>query len=108
MESWYGSIYLLACCSRADCPPPGLWYNFIREMTAGWDGDYTLNYNYQAPFWAAYASGHFELADNYESVLLDHMSRGRSIAENAWRLHPSFIPFSLEKYIAQRTATPPN
>ncbi|MEI6644959.1 MAG: LamG-like jellyroll fold domain-containing protein [bacterium] len=108
MESWYGSLYLLACCSRGDCPPPGLWYNFHREMNSGWDGDYTLNYNYQAPFWAAYASGHFELADNYEPLLLDHMSRGRSIAENAWRLHPSFQPFSLEKYVAQRTATQPN
>jgi len=108
MESWYGALYLLACCSRADCPPPGLWYNFIREMTAGWEGDYTLNYNYQAPFWAAYASNHFELADNYESVLLDHIGRGRSIAENAWRLHDCFNPLSLEKYIAQRTATPPN
>ncbi len=108
MGNWYGSLYVLACCSRADCPPPGLWHNFINNMDPGWDGDYTLDYNYQAPFWAAYATNHFELADNYEPLLLDHISRGESIAQNAWRMPSSGQPNSLEKYIAQRTATPPN
>jgi hypothetical protein len=108
LENWYGSLYALACSSRGDCPPPGLWYNFTQGMTARWDGDYTINYNYQAPFWAAYATDHFELADNYEPLLLDHLSRGYSIANNAWRISPTRQPDSLEKYIAQRAAVPPN
>jgi hypothetical protein len=107
MENWYGSLYVLACSSRADCPPPGLWHNFITGMNMPWQGDYTLDYNYQAPFWAAYATNHFELADNYEPLLLDHISRGESIARNAWRMDPARQPDSLEKYLAQRAATPP-
>jgi hypothetical protein len=104
LENWYGSLYVLACCSRGDCPPPGLWHNFIKGMSVGWDGDYTLDYNYQAPFWAAYATNHFELADNYEPLLLAHISRGESIAQNAWRIDTAQQPNSFEKYIAQRAA----
>ncbi len=79
-DNWYGSLYLLACCSRADCPPPGLWGNFVTVPEMGWDGDYTLNYNFEAPFWGAYACNHMELADSYETPLLDYMPRGRAIA----------------------------
>jgi alpha-L-fucosidase 2 len=74
-DSWYGSLYLLACCSRADCPPPGLWGNFVTDPNMGWQGDYTLDYNYEAPFWAALATNHLELAENYEAPLLDNMPR---------------------------------
>jgi hypothetical protein len=79
-NNWYASLYLLACCSKAGCPPPGLWGNFITAPQMAWNGDYTLNYNYEAPFWAAYATNHMELADNYETPLLDYMPRGRAIA----------------------------
>ena len=79
-ESWYGSLYLLACCSRAGCPPPGLWGNFVTVPEMAWDGDYTLNYNFEAPFWGAYACNHPELAESYESPLLESMPRGRAIA----------------------------
>jgi len=82
-DSWYGSLYLLACCSKASCPPPGLWGNFITSTGMAWYGDYTLDYNYQAPFWAAYATNHYELADNYEGVLLSQMSRGEATAQYA-------------------------
>jgi hypothetical protein len=82
-DNWYASLYLLACASRADCSAPGLWGNYATTLKMAWQGDYTLNYNYQAPFWAAYASNHLELADNYEKVLLDHLPRGRAIARFA-------------------------
>jgi hypothetical protein len=107
-DNWYGSLYLLACCSRPDTPPPGLWHTFVTRMGASWDGDYTLNYNYQAPFWAAYVSNHFELADSYETVLLDHMERGRSIAKNAWRISPVAQPRSLEAALALRSQVKPD
>jgi hypothetical protein len=74
-DSWYASLYLLACCSRADCPPPGLWGNFVTDPNMGWQGDYTLDYNYEAPFWAALATNHMELTDNYELPLLENMPR---------------------------------
>ena len=106
-DNWYGSLYLLACCSRADTPAPGLWHNFVTRPGMSWNGDYTLNYNYQAPFWAGYVSNHFELTDSYEPVLLDHIERGRAIARNAWRIDPNAMPKTLEATLALRTQAKP-
>ena len=80
-NEWYASLYLLACCSKSNCPPPGLWGNFISSTGMYWEGDYTLDYNYQATFWAALACNQTELADNYDGVLLDHISRGQASAQ---------------------------
>jgi hypothetical protein len=74
-DSWYASLYLLACCSRSEEPPPGLWGNFITAPNMGWQGDYTLDYNYEAPFWAALGTNHLELTDNYEQPLLGNLPR---------------------------------
>lgn len=81
-DEWYASLYLLACCSKSNCPPPGLWGNFISSTGMYWEGDYTLDYNYQATFWAALACNHPELADNYDGLLLDHISRGQAAAQH--------------------------
>jgi fibronectin type 3 domain-containing protein len=81
-NNWYASLYLLACCSASNCPPPGLWGNFISSTGMYWEGDYTLDYNVQATFWVAYACNHPELTDNYDQLLLDHISRGQATAQH--------------------------
>lgn len=81
-SEWYASLYLLACCSATNCPPPGLWGNFVSSTGMYWEGDYTLDYNVQATFWVAYACNHPELADNYDQMLLDHISRGEATAQH--------------------------
>lgn len=78
---WYGSLYVLASCSRAGNVAPGLWGNWITSTHMAWQGDYTLDYNYQAPFWAAYPTNHVSLADPYDAPLLAWMKRGRGLAE---------------------------
>ncbi|MGC8542232.1 MAG: hypothetical protein ACP5QA_16630, partial [Phycisphaerae bacterium] len=45
-------------------------------------GDYTLDYNFEAPFWAACPTNHAAIADNYDSILLNWMPRGRAIAKH--------------------------
>ena len=77
---WYGSLYVLASCSRAGHVAPGLWGNWITSTRMGWQGDYTLDYNYEAPFWAAYPTNHVSLADPYDAPLLAWMARGRGLA----------------------------
>jgi hypothetical protein len=47
-----------------------------------WSGDYTLDYNYEAPFWGGLPTNHLELVENYDQVLLDHIPRGLSIAQH--------------------------
>ena len=77
---WYGSLYVLASCSRAGHVAPGLWGNWITSTHMGWQGDYTLDYNYEAPFWAAYPTHHVSLADPYDVPLLAWMKRGKGLA----------------------------
>lgn len=78
---WYGSLYVLASCSRSGNVAPGLWGNWITSTEMGWQGDYTLDYNYQAPFWAAFPTNHVSLADPYDAPLLAWMERGRGLAK---------------------------
>ncbi len=81
-DAWYGSLYVLACCSEPGNIAPGLWGNFITTPHMGWNGDYTLDYNYEAPYWAAYSTNHVALAKNYDQALLDWMPRGRGLAQH--------------------------
>jgi hypothetical protein len=80
LDNYYGALYLLACCSRPGGTPPGLWGNFITSVYMGWHGDYTLDYNYEAPFWAAYPTNHVALAKNYDGPLLFWLKRGAGLA----------------------------
>ena len=72
---YYGSLYLFACSSAPGHIAPGLWGNFITSTGMAWNGDYTLDYNYEAPYWAAYPTNHLALADNYDMPLLAWMAR---------------------------------
>ncbi len=80
-NGWYASQYTLAVCARNLRFPPGLYGNFITTSTANWKGDYHLNYNYQAPFYALFSSNHTELSDCYVSALEDFLPSGRELAQ---------------------------
>lgn len=77
---YYVSQYLFACSSRSGKFAPGIWGPFVTCDNAAWGGDYHLNYNYQAPYWAAYSSNHISLTDNFDQPLLDYMESGRKHA----------------------------
>lgn len=77
---WYGSLYLMASCSRAGEAPPGLFGNWILQDPS-WNGDYTLNYNYEAPFWMTPATNHLELSENYDKPLLDWLPNAEALAK---------------------------
>lgn len=80
---YYGSQYLLACCSRNTDFPPGLWGTSLTmdATDGGWAGDYHMNYNFQAAWWGVYSSNHVELSDPYDTPILEYMEKGRSHAE---------------------------
>jgi hypothetical protein len=79
---WYGSLYVLASCSGKGHTATGLWGDWTTSPAMGWQGDYTLDYNYEAPFWAAYPTNHVSLADPYDAPLLAWMQRGRGLAHH--------------------------
>lgn len=80
-NAWYSSQYFLACCTGNKKFPPGLYANFITIENPGWSSDYHLNYNYQAPFYAACSSNHPEFTDCYHVPLEDFLEKGKHFAE---------------------------
>lgn len=77
---WYASQYFLAGCTGNKNFAPGLFANFITVENPSWHSDYHLNYNYQAPFYAACSSNHVEFTDCYHAPLEEFFERGKEFA----------------------------
>jgi hypothetical protein len=81
---FYASLYLLACVSHSGEQAPGLWGNWVMQDPA-WFGNYTLNYNYEAPFYAAFPTNHAELAASYDKPVIDWLPKAQALAtKNNW------------------------
>lgn len=78
---WRGSLYMLASAASptvsSESPPPGLFGPWVTTDQAGWNGDYTLDYNYEASFYGVYACGHPELASLYWAPMVQGMAAAR-------------------------------
>jgi hypothetical protein len=96
LEKYYfASQYLFACATRGDKFVPGIWGPFITQDSTAWGGDYHLNYNYQAPFWAAYSSNYIDLIDNYDQPLLDYMQKGKWHAQDLLNVRGIYYPVGI-------------
>ncbi|HEY2517529.1 MAG TPA: hypothetical protein VGI39_41935 [Polyangiaceae bacterium] len=78
-KEYYASLYLLASTSRTGEAPPGLWGAWVMTSPA-WNGDYTLNYNYEVPFFAAFSTNHVSLADSYDKPVVDWVPSAQALA----------------------------
>lgn len=76
-KQYYLSHYIMASCSRDTRFPASIFGSWITREIPAWNGDYHLNYNYMAPYYALYSSNHLEQAAPYESPLIDFMERGK-------------------------------
>lgn len=83
---YYGSLYIMACCSRENKMPPGLYGNFITTDHPKWNGDFHMNYNFIAPFYGMYASNRPEFAKPLAEPLLDFIPEGRRRAKEETKL----------------------
>jgi alpha-L-fucosidase 2 len=96
-KQFYGSLYLLASASRDGEAAPGLWGNWISDNPA-FNGDYTLNYNYEVPFMMALPTNHVDLAKSYDEPVLDWIPNAQAeAAANGWtgayyRVHIGPLP----------------
>ena len=78
---YYGSLYLMAACSRNPKFPPSLFGNWTTADGPSWQADYHLNYNHQAPWWGVFAANHPELAEPYDAPILDYLRTARTNAQ---------------------------
>ena len=56
---------------------------FVTGDFAWWNGDYTLDYNYQGTFYHVFASNHPERAAGYFGPILDFVPAARAMAQQA-------------------------
>lgn len=92
---YYQSQYLFACSSRKEKFAPGIWGPFVTQDEAAWGGDYHLNYNYQAPYWASFSSNHICLTENFDQPLLDYMEAGRKHARKLLNCNGIYYPVGI-------------
>ena len=81
MKAYYQGLYTMAACSRDTQFPPGL-FGWTTTDTPAWNGDYHLNYNFQAPFYGLYAANRLEQGTPQDAPLIDFMSRGEWYSKN--------------------------
>jgi hypothetical protein len=115
-RSYYTSQYIMASTSRTGKVAPGLYGNWVTTDAPEWNGDYTLNYNYQTPYLGLYSSNHISTADPYDYPLLDFVNRGRTYARNLLNCRGIYYPghigpwgmersFDYEPFMGQKSNT---
>lgn len=77
---YYGQTYLIASATRAGKAPPGLFGPWVNTDSPYCEGDLTINYNFEATFWALYSNNRIELTWAYYEPFLDFVPKARSSA----------------------------
>ncbi|ARS38395.1 hypothetical protein CA265_01295 [Sphingobacteriaceae bacterium GW460-11-11-14-LB5] len=81
MKAYYQGLYTMAACSRDPKFPPGI-FGWTTTDKPAWNGDYHLNYNFQAPFYALYSANRLAQGKPHDAPLIDFMQRGAWYAKN--------------------------
>ena len=83
---WYAALYTMGSCSRQGEAAPGLWGNWITTDTPNWQGDYHLNYNFQAPFYLVYGANQPQLSLLFYQAIAEAMEHGRAMSRrHGWK-----------------------
>jgi hypothetical protein len=84
-KRWYAALYVMGSCSKAGKVAPGLWGCWV-TLFAQWQGDYHLNYNFQAPYYITYASNHADLSLPFYQAILEALPRAKELAKKrGWK-----------------------
>jgi len=92
LESYYyGSQYLIGSASREGKVAPGLFGPFNTNDATGWNGDYTLNYNFQSQYYGVYTENRPNVALPFFDAINSSITLGKQRAQrrpwdqNAWQ-----------------------
>lgn len=82
---WYGAQYILACTSATtsneEVVAPGLYGVWVTADSPNWHGDYTLDYNYAAPYYGTFSSNRPEQAEAYWAPIMSWLPPARIKAQ---------------------------
>ncbi len=94
MKAYYQGLYTMAACSRDPKFPPGI-FGWTTTDSPAWNGDYHLNYNFQAPFYGLYAANHLQQGAPHDAPLIDFMPRGEWYAKNVTHTRGILYPVGI-------------
>ena len=94
-QRYYLSNYVMGSGSRNPDFPPGLFGIWVTDDDPRWAGDYHLNYNFQAPFYALYSCNLLEQADTFDAPVLAFMERGRTYAKEIMKIRGVYYPVGI-------------
>lgn len=94
MKAYYQGLYTMAACSRDKKFPPAI-FGWITTDSPAWNGDYHLNYNFQAPFYGLYAANRVQQGTPHDAPLIDFMTRGEWYAKNVTNTRGIFYPVGI-------------
>jgi len=94
LKAYYQGLYTMGACSRDQKFPPGI-FGWITSDKPGWNGDYHLNYNHFAPFYALYGANRIEQGIPQDAPLLDFMERGKWYAQQVTKTRGILYPVGI-------------
>lgn len=94
MKAYYQGLYTMAACSRDLKFPPGI-FGWITSDKPGWNGDYHLNYNFFAPFYALYGANRIAQGISQDAPLLDFIPRGKYYGEQVTKTRGILYPVGI-------------
>ena len=74
-QFWYGANYLIGTTMKPGSTAPGLWGAFIGNDRIKWNGDMTINYNHQAPFWGLTQANRIDLHRAHYPIFLQYQEQ---------------------------------
>lgn len=80
-KHYFISLYGTGSCSRTPDFPPSIFGSWITQEVPWWNGDYHLNYNHMAPYYALYSANRLEQAEPYTNSMLAQIERGQFYSE---------------------------
>jgi alpha-L-fucosidase 2 len=107
MKAYYQGLYTMAACSRDINFPPGI-FGWNTSDEPGWNGDYHLNYNHFAPYYALYGANRIEQGIPQDAPLLDFISRGEWYAQNVTKTRGILYPVGIGPRGIEPTRNFPN
>ncbi len=91
---YYRSLYGIGACSRNPRFPAAI-FGWDTSDQPRWHGDYHLNYNHYAPFYAMYGANRMEQGDPQDTPMLEFLKRGQWYAKNVTKTRGVLFPVGI-------------
>jgi hypothetical protein len=96
-STWYRSLYFLRCFSKPGVQSVGLFAGLINDVPA-WHGDYHTNYNIQQTYWTAYQTNHPEIAEPYDRLIFEYLTRAKWLSGKVFSMDGAYYPHVMYAY----------